>query len=294
MKRYFTRNPELGYRIAGEFDEVDEQLDALEDLALDGQIHEIYCCLPGLPKMALRQIVQLGEETLIKVKLIGDLGQLYDRRLELEHYDHIPVLNVQQIPLDDPLNRSVKRAFDVIFSSTVCVILLSWLIPVIAIVIKVDSKGPIFFKQKRTGRNGEEFFCLKFRTMVPGAESLPEPEGELDQRITRFGSILRRTSLDELPQFFNVLIGDMSVVGPRPHMVSQSLEYTRIDRKFRARQSIKPGITGLAQAKGFRGAVRTKSSLKDRLKLDRFYLENWSMTFDLKIILLTMRSLVKG
>jgi len=299
MKKYFTRNPEMGFRITAEFSEgsmqnQDSSIGSLEEIALNGQVHEIYCCLPDLSKEALHRIVRLGEETLIKIKLIGDLGQLYDHRLELEHYDHIPVLNVRRIPLDDPLNRIFKRAFDFVFTLVVCFFVLSWIIPLIAIFIKIGSKGPVFFRQRRTGRDGQEFWCLKFRTMVPGAESMPEPDQNRDTRITGIGALLRKSSLDELPQFFNVLIGDMSVVGPRPHMVAHSEEYTRIDRKFRARQSIKPGITGLAQAKGFRGVVRDRSSLKDRLKLDRFYLENWSLYFDLKIILLTMRSLIRA
>ena len=298
MKKYFMRNPEMGFRIAGEFAEEDmhdknDPIGNLEEIALNRQVHEIYCCLPDLSREVLHRIVQLGEETLIKIKLIGDLGQLYDHRLELEHYDHIPVLNVRRIPLDDPFNRIFKRAFDIVFTLIVCVFVLSWAIPIIAVIIKVGSKGPVFFKQRRTGRDGQDFWCLKFRTMVPGAELMPQPEQKRDTRITGIGALLRKSSLDELPQFFNVLVGDMSVVGPRPHMVAHSEEYTKIDRKFRARQSIKPGITGLAQAKGFRGTVRDRSSLKDRLKLDRFYLENWSLYFDLKIILLTMRSLAR-
>jgi len=169
----------------------------------------------------------------------------------------------------------------------------SWLYPLVALLIKLDSKGPVLFKQYRTGKGNNDFMCYKFRTMHINNHVESKQATKDDNRITRFGKFLRKSSIDELPQFFNVLKGNMSVVGPRPHMSSHTREYSRRIEKFMSRHFVKPGITGLAQAKGFRGETRDLVHMKNRVKLDRFYVENWSLLFDLKIILLTTVSLYK-
>ena len=181
-----------------------------------------------------------------------------------------------------------------LFSILVIVGIFSWLFPLIAIAVAIDSRGPIFFKQVRTGKSTNNFWCWKFRTMYSNKNADTKQASINDKRITRVGSFLRKTSLDELPQFFNVLIGNMSVVGPRPHMLHHTKEYSKKVERFMARHFVKPGITGLAQAKGYRGETPDVSFMKNRVKFDRFYIENWSLFLDLKIILLTIITLIKG
>ncbi|RLD21721.1 MAG: hypothetical protein DRI54_08935, partial [Bacteroidetes bacterium] len=168
--------------------------------------------------------------------------------------------------------------------------ILSWLYPLLFVIIKVNSKGPVLFKQMRTGMNNEPFVCYKFRTMEENKQADVQQAIGNDPRVTKIGRFMRRTSIDELPQFINVLFGEMSVVGPRPHMLKHTEEYSKEVGKFMQRHAIKPGITGLAQAKGFRGEIKNLNLLKSRVKLDRFYVENWSLNLDLKIIFMTFRS----
>jgi exopolysaccharide biosynthesis polyprenyl glycosylphosphotransferase len=241
----------------------------------------------------VRNIIDYGLSNLIKVKLITDYRGFLGRGLNLERYDNIPVLNVAAIPLDERRNQVVKRAFDIVFSTMVILLVLSWITPIIALLIKLNSKGPVFFKQKRAGKGNKPFICLKFRTMVVHGSEFQQATKE-DCRITLVGKFLRKTSLDEFPQFINVLKGEMSIIGPRPHPFKLNEQFHPKIEKFMARQYIKPGITGLAQAKGFRGETKDDLSMKSRVKLDRFYIENWSFLLDLKIIVVTIISLAKG
>ncbi len=187
-----------------------------------------------------------------------------------------------------------KRAFDITFSLLAIILVLSWLLPIIAVWIKLDSKGPVFFSQKRIGRNGVLFRCLKFRTMVINNEADERPAGENDERITKTGRFLRQTNMDELPQLFNVLIGDMSLTGPRPHMLSDCMRFSFVISSYKFRSLVKPGITGLAQVKGFRGEIETDEDMINRIKYDVFYIENWSFIMDLKIIFQTIINIFKG
>jgi len=202
--------------------------------------------------------------------------------------------NEQLIPLDDPVNKIAKRAFDIIFSLLVIIGLLSWLIPIVAIIIKLESKGAVFFKQSRNGLDYKEFTCYKFRSMVPNKTAHLHQVTRGDHRITRIGKFLRKTSIDELPQFFNVFLGDMSVVGPRPHMVSHTHMYAERIDKFMVRHFVKPGITGLAQVSGYRGEVETEEDIIGRVRNDIFYIENWSTVMDLKIIFKTVANVFMG
>ena len=172
--------------------------------------------------------------------------------------------------------------------------MLSWLTPFISLIILIESKGPIFFKQKRNGLNYAEFYCYKFRSMHLNPIADLEQVQKNDPRITKVGKFIRKTSIDELPQFFNVLLGDMSVVGPRPHMVSHTEMYAKSVDKFMVRHFIKPGISGLAQINGFRGEVETEKDIINRVKYDIFYLENWSLLLDIKIIFITVVNAIKG
>src|SRR5699024_8491757 len=219
---------------------------------------------------------------------------ILSRKMIMEYYGVLPIISLRKIAVDESLNKIVKRAFDIIMSLLVLVGILSWLTPLLAILIKLDSRGPVFFKQKRNGLDYQEFYCYKFRSMHPNLTADLHQVSRGDQRITRVGRFLRKTSLDELPQFLNVLFGDMSVVGPRPHMVSHTHMYAEKIDKFMVRHFIKPGITGLAQVSGYRGEVETEKDIINRVKYDIFYLENWSLFLDLKIIFLTIYNIIKG
>jgi len=294
VRRYFLIHPELRYRFLGLFENTLEglPLNQIVKFCKERSVDEIYCCLPNIDNSELKNLIGLG--TLIRVKLVADYRPFQQKSLELEQYDQIPVFNITTIPLDDLKNQILKRVFDFLFAMAVTLSILSWLLPIVALAIKIDSPGPIFFRQRRNGKNNSPFYCLKFRTMVANPEAHSKQATKDDQRITRVGQFLRKTSLDELPQFFNVLQGTMSTVGPRPHMIKHNEEYSRIIEKFMGRHYIRPGITGLAQTMGYRGETRDLSDMRNRVKLDRFYIENWSFKLDIKIIALTVISLLKG
>lgn len=300
MEYFFKMHPEHGYRFMGFFDDTHAnpkilgKVGGLEEYLRENPTDEIYCCLPYIKYGAIKKIIDLGEDRFIKVKLIADYRAFSFKGLELERYDHIPVLNVTSMPLDDRRNQVVKRTFDVIFSGFISIVIFSWLFPLIALAIRLDSRGPVFFRQRRTGQNNKEFWCLKFRTMQVNDQSDHQQASKNDSRITRVGSFLRKTSLDELPQFLNVLGGEMSVVGPRPHMLKHTEEYSKVIGKFMARHFVKPGVTGLAQSKGYRGETKSIIDMKNRVTLDRFYIENWSFLLDIKIIIQTVFELLRG
>ena len=257
------------------------------------EIDEIYCSLSSLSVFEMNKLIEIADNNLIKVFFVPDQKGIPFRKLNVDFLGHIPILSVRHLLSDEPLNRFLKRSFDLVFSFLITVLILSWLTPILAILIKLDSRGPIFFKQKRSGKNNDLFWCLKFRTMQVNADSETKQAEKNDSRVTRAGLFLRKTSLDELPQFFNVLVGDMSVIGPRPHMVSHTELYSKIVNKFMLRHWVKPGITGLSQAMGYRGETKEKNAMKHRVRLDIFYIENWSFWLDLKIIVLTIISLFK-
>lgn len=300
MEDFFQMHPEHGYRFVGFFDDFHQnnkilgKLTDLESYLKTHEIDEIYCCLPYIKYGAIKRIIDMGEDRFVRVKLIADYRAFSFKGLELERYDHIPVLNVSSMPLDDRRNQVVKRVFDLIFSMLFMVTVFSWLLPIVALAIKLDSKGPVFFRQRRTGQNNKEFWCIKFRTMQVNEEADHRQASRHDDRVTTVGGFLRRTSLDELPQFLNVLTGEMSVVGPRPHMLLHTEEYSKVIGKFMARHFVKPGVTGLAQAKGYRGETKDIIDMKSRVKLDRFYIENWSFLLDIKIVVQTVIELLRG
>ncbi|NIK74216.1 putative colanic acid biosynthesis UDP-glucose lipid carrier transferase [Thermonema lapsum] len=197
------------------------------------------------------------------------------------------------IPLDKPGNALLKRGFDIVFSLLVVIFVLSWLVPLLALLIKLDSRGPVFFIQERGGKNGKTFRCIKFRTMrYCPRDTEYKPTLKNDCRVTRLGAWLRRTSLDELPQFFNVLKGDMSVIGPRPHAIQEDEKFSELIPNYPLRYLVKPGITGLAQINGNRGF--NTDLYKSRVNYDLYYIQNWSFWLDLKIILSTALKVVFG
>ncbi len=300
LKKFFRLHPEFGFRFLGFFDNqqggnlVSGSIADIKTFAKTNRVDEIYCCLPYVKYSNIQSLINFGEKNFIKVKLIADFRGFQNKGIEIESYDNIPILNVTSFPLEAQKNRTVKRVFDVGFSVLVILLIFSWLFPLIALAIKLDSRGPVFFKQKRTGKSNSDFWCWKFRTMVQNENCDTKQATLHDDRVTRIGSILRKTSLDELPQFFNVLFGNMSVVGPRPHMLHHTKEYSKKVERFMARHFVKPGITGLAQAKGYRGETPDVMFMKNRVKFDRFYIQNWSLFLDIKIIMLTVLSMVKG
>ena len=299
LLKFFKIHPEFGFKFMGFFDNkrsgenILGKFQDVQQFAKENDIDEIYCCLPYVRYSEIKKIVDFGHENLIKVKLISDFRGFSLNGLELQRYDSIPVLNVTSTPLEEVKNKFVKRTFDVLFSSLVIILFLSWMVPLIALLVAVTSRGPIFFRQKRTGLNNESFWCYKFRSMYVNSDADQKQASKNDDRITWIGRILRKTSLDELPQFFNVLVGDMSVVGPRPHMLKHTEEYSKVIEKFMSRHFVKPGITGLAQAKGYRGETHSLVLMKNRVTFDKFYVANWSLVLDVKIILLTVLSMIK-
>ncbi len=296
IRRFFLMNPESGYRFQGyfEFESGNFSSSEIQAFCSEKEIHEIYYCLPNAPRSEVAQLVDYGLNSLIKVKLIVESGLNQQGAINLDKFETQPGVNLPTIPLDEPRNQLIKRVFDIIFSGVFVVGILSWLVPIIGIIIKLDSKGPIFFKQLRSGEGNRPFYCLKFRSMKVNDDADTRQATPGDPRITRLGHFLRKTSIDELPQFINVLLGSMSVVGPRPHMLKHTEEYSKTIEKFLGRHYIKPGITGLAQCMGYRGETRDIADMENRVRLDWHYIESWSFWLDMKIIFLTIVSLIRG
>ena len=258
-------------------------------------VDEIYCSLSSLSANEITKLKKIATEKNIIIKLIPDTTELYSKDQKIEYYgDALMVVNVKKLPFEFEENYYIKRFFDIFFSLFIIIFLLSWLFPILWILIKLESRGPVIFKQKREGLNVEHFVCYKFRSMRSNELSDKVHARKDDDRVTKIGGFLRRTSIDELPQFINVLKGDMSVVGPRPHLESLSLEYQKDVDDYLKRHLMKPGITGLAQISGYRGEIRKKADIKNRVRLDIFYIENWSFLLDLKIIFQTVLNIFKG
>lgn len=296
LKDFFESNPEYGYKLAKVFSPQDfiDNPDDIFDYVILNEVDEIYCSTDRLDNEHINAVIDFTDNNLKVLKFLPDNKDIFSKRLQIDYYGYLPVLSIRTIPLEDNFNKLLKRVFDIVLSCLVIVFIISWLTPILAILIKMESRGPVFFKQKRNGLDYKEFYCYKFRSMRPNPEADIHQVRKNDQRITKIGKILRKTSLDELPQFFNVFLGEMSVVGPRPHMVSHTHMYAERIDKFMVRHFIKPGITGLAQVSGFRGEVENDSDIINRVKYDIFYLENWSILLDIKIIFLTTYNAIKG
>ena len=294
LRKYFNDNPDYGYQLVTIFDL--KQFQNIEEIIKhisENEVDEIYSSIAELNNKELTSLIDFADNNLKILKFLPDNKEIYSKKLDFTYYDFLPILSMRRIPTDEPINLFVKRIFDVIFSLIVIVGVLSWLTPILGLIIKMESKGPIFFKQKRNGLDYKEFYCYKFRSMRPNPEAHLYQIKKNDPRVTRIGKIIRKTSIDELPQFINVLKGNMSVVGPRPHMVSHTHMYAEKIDKFMVRHFIKPGITGLAQVSGFRGEVEDDNFIINRVKYDIFYLENWSLLMDLKIVVKNCLQCVK-
>ncbi len=293
----------FGYQITGFFDDtpsdiVDAELyrgkiDGLNEYIKINKIDEVYCVLPGENEEQIKKVLDITEQNVVRYFYVPQIARYVSRNYEMYALGSIPLLTVRHQPLSLLRNRLIKRSFDIAFSSLVILCSPIVLIPV-AIAIKISSPGPIFFKQRRTGYRGREFYCYKFRTMRVNADSDRVQASKHDTRKTRVGDFLRKTSIDELPQFFNVLRGDMSVVGPRPHMLLHTEEYSHLINKYMVRHYIKPGITGWAQISGFRGQTEQLWQMEKRVEYDVWYIENWSILLDLKIMVRTVLNAIHG
>jgi putative colanic acid biosynthesis UDP-glucose lipid carrier transferase len=306
LYQHFTNNEIAGYQFAGFFDDNKNQpevlrnqiigslnADSIKDYCNTHDIGEIYYALPLSNKALLHEISKFADDHFIYFRIAPDFSEVASESLNVFLINSIPVLTTRKEPLGSSINANLKRAFDILFSTTVIITIFPVLVPIIALAIRLDSKGPIFFKQLRPGKKNKLFDCYKFRTMqVNNNGELQATKG--DSRITRVGRILRKTNLDEFPQFFNVLLGNMSVVGPRPNMISQLDEYSKTIENYKVRHFVTPGITGYAQVNGCRGETKGLGLMEKRVQYDVQYIENWSLALDVKIIFLTVWNMVKG
>ncbi len=260
----------------------------------DNGVTEVYSTLSPELNPYLYELAHKAEEQLVHFKFVLDYKLFVNRTFHIDFVHNMPVLSLRSEPLEDNANRIQKRALDVLVSLLVSVFVLSWLTPILAILIKLESKGPVFFKQLRSGKNNEAFWCIKFRSLRENAQSDSIQVTKNDSRVTKLGRFMRKTNIDELPQFLNVLLGNMSVVGPRPHMLKHTEEFNAMYDKYMIRHFVKPGVTGLAQIKGYRGEIKDKELLRKRIEHDIYYLENWSLVQDIKIIFSTVLVSFKG
>lgn len=299
LSNFFKKNPQFGYSFKGFFhheagEEVIGDLNQVESYVCNNKVDEMYCLVPYIGDKQISELCAFAERNTIRLKIVPDIKSYYYSKSTIDIYGSTPVLNLKQYPLDKESSKIIKRIFDILFSLFVIIFVFSWLFPIVAIIIKLESKGPVFFVQKRSGKNYKAFDCFKFRSMkyvVGGEEFVQASRG--DTRVTKMGAFIRKTSIDEMPQFFNVLLGDMSVVGPRPHPLKLDDEYKDIIDKYMSRHFAKPGITGLSQVMGYRGETRDTFSMKARVNLDSFYIEHWTFFLDVKIILLTVYNIFK-
>lgn len=266
----------------------------VENYVIENEIDEIYFTLPGTQDEKLLRLLNFSEKNMIRLYIIPEFYRNVKKSLVIDMIESIPLLSVRREPLQATYNRVLKRSFDIVFALLVIVFIFPFLFLIIASMIKLSSKGPVIFKQRRTGLYGYEFECYKFRTMLVNEQADEKQAEKDDPRTTKIGNFLRRTNLDEFPQFFNVLYGDMSVVGPRPHMLKHTELYSAIIDKYMVRHLAKPGVTGWAQVTGYRGETKTLEQMEGRVKRDVWYIENWSFFLDMKIIVVTVINMFRG
>lgn len=294
-----------GYRVLGYFEDQDskhlpdniERLGSVTDLygwLEDNHVDQIYCNLPSNRSSEILNIISFCERHFIRFFSVPNVRNYVHRQMTVKMMNDIPVLTIRQEPLSKTRNKILKRAFDLIVSGVFIVTCFWWIYLIVAIITKITMPGPVLFKQKRNGLLGEEFYCLKFRSMKVNEYADILQATKDDPRKTKWGDIMRRTNIDELPQFLNVFMGTMSVVGPRPHMVRHTEEYSALIDKYMVRHWVKPGITGWAQVRGARGETKELWQMENRIKKDVWYVENWSLWLDIRIMYLTVRNAIMG
>lgn len=287
---FFDDNPELKKTLPNLLGTTSD----VEEFALVHDIDEIYCTLPGTNDEKIVRLLNFSEKHMIRFFIVPEFYRNLKKSLVMEVMESVPLLTVRREPLQAVYNRALKRSFDIVFSLAILLTVFPILYIIVGTLIKLSSPGPILFKQKRTGLYGRDFECYKFRTMKVNAEADTMQAVKDDPRKTKIGSFLRKTNLDEFPQFVNVLLGDMSVVGPRPHMLKHTEEYSALIDKYMIRHLVKPGITGWAQVTGYRGETKTLEQMEGRVKRDVWYIENWTFFLDLKIIVVTLLNMLRG
>lgn len=295
LKNILRDRKDYGYKIF-EYKSGEIKTDELIEFWKKNGIHTLFIPIENSYTPAIeKEIFKLAEANKVHISLIPSITQSDFFLYDLGYIQTQPVLHQTKYPLDYYSNFLLKRIFDIVFSIVIMIGICSWLFPIIAILIKTTSKGPVFFIQERYGFHEEVFKCIKFRTMIVNEESSTKTTEENDARITRFGKFLRRTSLDEMPQFLNVLKGEMSIVGPRPHMLAVDNYYKPKIGRYSLRSMVNPGITGLAQVNGLRGdAGDIEVEMNKRVLADAFYVRNWSFMLDLVIILKTVLLVIGG
>ncbi|MCH7771300.1 MAG: undecaprenyl-phosphate glucose phosphotransferase, partial [Bacteroidetes bacterium] len=310
FKSMINSNPDFGYHFTGfvtetEIDDsandVVGKTDELEKLISELSVDEVVIAVKDKSDVFLDEIITICNRKAVRTHIIPDYFKFISNRFQVTMFGDFPIITVRKEPLEEVHWRFFKRMFDIIFSLLVIIFIFSWLYPIIFILTKIFSPGPVFFIQERVGIKNEKFNCYKFRTMIVSAKNSAsnfQPVVENDPRVTKIGGILRKSNLDEFPQFINVLKGDMSVVGPRPHAVFYDERYGKIVDAIRIRHLVKPGITGWAQVRGLRGDVPDEEEnirrTKKRIEYDVWYIENWSLTLDVQIILITIWQMLKG
>jgi undecaprenyl-phosphate galactose phosphotransferase/putative colanic acid biosynthesis UDP-glucose lipid carrier transferase len=287
---FFDDNPDkssLKHKVIGKVEDA-------KSYVLENKVDEVIVTLPDFAGDKVKDLIRFCEFNMIRIRIVPDFFRYFPNKVHLDFIGSIPFMYLREEPLQGNRNRLLKRGLDVIFSMTVIVLIFPWLIPIIGILIKSGSKGPVFFRQDRSGLNNKIFRMWKFRTMYVNADADVVQATKHDQRITPIGLFLRKTNLDEFPQFFNILAGDMSLVGPRPHMLKHTNVYSQIIDNYMVRHIVKPGLTGWAQVNGYRGETGQPEQMAMRVERDVWYIENWTFLLDLKIILLTVVNMIRG
>ena len=302
-----TDDPTSGYRVLGYFEDFpsdrypsdvsylghpQEVNNFLEQNV--GRVDQLYCSLPSARSAEIVPIINYCENHLVRFFSVPNVRNYLKRRMHFEMLGNVPVLSIRREPLELLENRIVKRTFDIVCSTLFLCTIFPFIYIIVGVAIKMSSPGPIFFKQKRSGEDGKEFWCYKFRSMRVNTQCDTLQATEHDPRKTRIGEIIRKTSIDELPQFINVFKGDMSIVGPRPHMLKHTQEYSQLINKFMVRHFVKPGITGWAQVTGYRGETKELWQMEGRVMRDIWYIEHWTFLLDLYIMYKTVYNAIHG
>ena len=303
-------NPTLGYRVVGlytnanpiaEQDEKDNKIpvfgtvsDLIEAVEREEPLtlgDELYVCLSRREREKVKILSDYCDRHVIRFYYVPISVEQLGMRLKRELYEDMELFTTYEVPLEYPMHKSLKRLFDLVMSLIVLIVGIP-LLPIVALIIKIQSPGPVFFRQERTGYNGKNFLCYKFRSMRVNKDADKLQATENDPRKFPFGNFMRKYNIDELPQFWNVFKGDMSVVGPRPHMLYHTEKYSQLIERYMVRHFVKPGITGWAQVTGYRGETRELWQMEKRVKQDIWYIENWTIWLDLRIIWMTFRTMV--
>lgn len=298
-------NPSTGYRFLGYFDTQKSDLLPPDVQYLGGlsqvlpwlrenPVEQLFCNLPQSRADEIMQVIRYCEQNFIRFYSVPNVRNYVHRAMEVEMMDDMPVLTLRREPLENVVNKAVKRLFDLVVSTLFLLFGFWWIALIVAVITKLTMPGPLFFVQKRNGLLGEEFPCIKFRSMAVNADADKLQATKGDSRVTRWGHLMRKTNIDELPQFINVFLGQMSVVGPRPHMVKHTQEYSSLIEKYMVRHWVKPGITGWAQVTGARGETQYLWQMEERIQKDIWYIEHWSLWLDIRIMVMTVVNAVKG